>query len=138
MLRDDKTSTNQRNDSDGKRGRAHFGHAWCDRLQVSAQVFGKWQHQDGCESEARGGEPIVARVITWRKQAGDHATPIVIVWKHPLRLRVPKKDKKMRASNRTNVDLRQNIGDKRIALRNEPRNLLKSGGDSDLQSVMIE
>src|SRR2546430_15251001 len=84
MLRDNKTSTNQRNDSDGKRGRAHFSHAWCDRLQVSAQVFGKWQHQDGCESEARGGEPIVARVITWRKQARDHpVTPIVIVWEHP-------------------------------------------------------
>src|SRR6184192_2556313 len=108
MLRDNKTSTNQCDDSDGKGGRAHFGHAWCNRLQVSAQVFGKWQHQDGCESKARGGEPIVARVITWRKQARDHpVTPIVTVWNiHALRLRVPKKDKKMRVSNTTNVDLR--------------------------------
>src|SRR5438034_11441853 len=84
MLRDNKTSTNQCDDSDGKGGRAHFGHAWCNRLQVSAEVFGKWQPHAGCESTARGGEPMAARVITSRKQGRDPpVTTILSAWEHP-------------------------------------------------------
>ena len=116
MLRDDKASAKQRNDSGEKTSRAKRGHCRCDHSQLPRKYSVKGSINSPCQRQPAGSKPINGWNYSGEsKWEMDAVTPIVTLWGHQrAKGKCSKKGEKnqckQRAQNRFSVKDRGDKG----------------------------